>query len=85
VCLPFAKLASRFTSATFDSNDLARLDGFEVSETSVHEGNEVFQEDGRTTENNDRNLPMSEVLLVFKSAIHSQENLELRASAAVKS
>ena len=78
VCLPIAKLASRFTSAAFDSDDLARLDGFEVSETSGHEGNEVFQENGRTTENNDRNLPMSEVLLVFKSAIHSQENLELR-------
>src|SRR5258708_271092 len=71
-------LASRFTSAAFDSGDLARLDGFEVSETSGHEGNEVFQEDGLTTENNDRNLPMSEVLLVFKSAIHSQENVELR-------
>ena len=76
--LPIAKLASRFTSAAFDSDDLARLDGFEVSKTSGHEGNEVFQKDGRTTENNDRNLPMSEVLLVFKSAIHSQENLELR-------
>jgi hypothetical protein len=66
------------TSAAFDSDDLARLDGLEVSETSGHEGNEASQEDGLTTENNDRNLPMSEVLLVFKSAIHSQENLELR-------
>jgi hypothetical protein len=78
VCLPIAKLASRFTFAAFDSDDLARLDGFEVSEASGHERNEVFQEDGLTTENNDRNLPMSEVLLVFKSAIHSQENVELR-------
>ena len=49
-----------------------------MSEASGHEGNEVFQKGGRTTENNDRNLPMSEVLLVFKSAIHSQENVELR-------
>jgi hypothetical protein len=72
------KLAPRFTSAAFDSDDLARIDGFEVSEASGHERNEVFQEDGLTTENNDRNLPMSEVLLVFKSAIHSQENVELR-------
>ena len=76
--VPTAKSASRFTSAVFDSDDLARLDGLEVSEAHGHERNEVFQEDGFTTENNDRNFPMSEVLLVFKSAIHSQENVELR-------
>jgi hypothetical protein len=76
VCLPIRKLASRFTCAAFDSDDLATLDGFEVSEASVHERDEVFQEDGFTTENNGRNLPISEVLLVFKSAIHSQENEE---------
>ena len=76
--VPTAKLASRFTSAAFDSDDLAGLDGLEVSEASGHERNEVFQEDGFTAENNHRNLPMSEVLLVFKSAIHSQENVELR-------
>ena len=76
--VPTAKSASRFTSAVFDSDDLARLDGLEVSEANGHERNEVFQEDGFTTENNDRNFPMSEVLLVFKSAIHSQENVELR-------
>jgi hypothetical protein len=75
---PEAKLASRFTSAAFDSDDLVGLDGLEVSEASGHERNEVFQEDGFTTENNDGNFPMSEVLLVFKSAIHSQENVELR-------
>jgi hypothetical protein len=78
VCLPIPKLASRFTCAAFDSDDLATLDGFEVSEASGHERDEVFQEDGFTTENNDRNLPISEVLLVFKSAIHSQENVEPR-------
>jgi len=71
--VPTAKSASRFTSVVFDSDDLARLDGLDG-----HERNEVFQEDGSTTENNDRNFPMSEVLLVFKSAIHSQENVELR-------
>ena len=76
--VPTAKSASRFTSAVFDSDYLARLDGLEVSEANGHERNEVFQEDGFTTENNDRNFPMSEVLLVFKSAIHSQENVELR-------
>jgi hypothetical protein len=78
VCLPIPKLASRFTCAAFDSDDLATLDGFEVSEASGHERDEVFQEDGFTTENNDRNLPISEVLLVFKSAIHGQENVEPR-------
>jgi hypothetical protein len=72
-CGPTAKLASRFTSAAFDSDDL------EVSEANGHERDEVFQEDGFTTENNDRNLPMSEVLLVFKSAIHSQQNVALRS------
>jgi hypothetical protein len=76
--VPTAKLASRFTSAAFDSDDLAGLDGLEVSEASGHERNEVFQEDGFTTENNHRNLPMSEVLLAFKSAIHGQENVEFR-------
>lgn len=76
--VPTAKSAFRFTSPVFDSDDLARLDGLEVSEANGHERNEVFQEDGFTTENNDRNFPMSEILLVFKSAIHSQENVELR-------
>ena len=76
-CQP-PKLASRFTSAAFDSDDLAGLDGLEVSEASGHERNEVFQEDRFTKENNHRNLPMSEVLLVFKSAIHGQENVEFR-------
>src|SRR5712671_1838952 len=51
----------------FDSDDLARLDGLEASEANGHERNEVFQEDGFTTENNDCNFPMSEVLLIFKS------------------
>ncbi len=78
VCLPIPKLASRFACAAFDSDDLATLDGFEVSEASGHERDAVFQEDGFTTENNDRNLPISEVLLVFKSAIHGQENVEPR-------
>jgi hypothetical protein len=76
--VPTAKPAFRFTSPVFDSDDLARLDGLEVSEAHGHERNEIFQEDGFTTEKDDRNFPMSEVLLVFKSAIHSQENVELR-------
>src|SRR5437762_7494402 len=53
--VPTAKLVSRFTSAAFDSDDLAGLDGLEVSEASGHERNEVFQEDGFTTENDHRN------------------------------
>jgi hypothetical protein len=76
--VPTAKSASRFTSAVFDSDDLARLDGLEVSEANGHERNEVFEKDGFTTENHDHNFPMSKVMLVFKSAIHSQENVELR-------
>lgn len=76
VCLPIAKLASCFACAAFDFDDLARLDGFEVSEASGHERNEVFQKGGFTTENNDRNLPISEVLLGIQ--IRDQQSGERR-------
>jgi hypothetical protein len=52
------------------------LDGFEMREAIGHEGQKIFQQDGLSTKNDNRDLSLLQILLVFKSAIDSQNNVE---------
>jgi hypothetical protein len=61
-----------------DSDDLAGLNGFKVGEADRHKRDEAFQEDRLSAENDYRDVSMLQVLLVFKSAINRQKNVEFR-------
>jgi hypothetical protein len=62
-----------------DPDDLPGLDGFEVSKAFRNEGREVFQQDGLSTKNDNRDLSLLQILLVFKSTIDGQDNVESRS------
>src|SRR6266513_2394226 len=82
---PGMKLVSRFTSAAFDSDDLAGLDGLEVSEASGHERNEVFQEDGFTTETDPAIFRCTRFCWYSNPRSTVRRTSNFAASAAVKS
>lgn len=59
-----------------DSNDLPRLDGFDVREASGHEWQQVFQTARLRMENDNCDFAGGQVLLVFEPLIHGEENAE---------
>jgi len=55
---------------------LPGLDGFKVCEAIGNQGHEVFEQDRLSTKNQNRYLSLSQILLVFESAINGQHNVE---------
>jgi len=64
------------SSLTANPNDLPRLDRFEVSKAIGYQGQEVFQQDRLSTKNDNPDLSLLQILLVFKSTINGQHNVE---------
>jgi len=73
---PYIRLHLASQSLTADPHHLAGLNGFEVSKASGNEGQEVLQKDGLSTKNDNRDLSLLQILLVFKSTIDGQDNVE---------
>jgi hypothetical protein len=61
-----------------DSNDLARLNGFDVREADEHVWQEVFQTVRLRKENDYCDTSASQILLIFDTLIYSKENFKLR-------
>jgi hypothetical protein len=57
---------------------LPGLDRFDGVEAIRHQGQEVFQQDRLSTKNDNRDLSSLQILLVFKSTIDRQNNVEFR-------
>jgi len=63
-------------SLSADSDYLPAPDGFEMAEAFGNQGQEVFQQYGLPTKNNNTDLSLFQILLVFKSAINRQNDVE---------
>ncbi|MGB8474704.1 MAG: hypothetical protein WCE61_11530 [Candidatus Acidiferrum sp.] len=50
-----------------------------MSKAFRNEGREVFQQDGLSTKNDNRDLSLLQILLVFKSTINGQDNVKSRS------
>ena len=56
---------------------MAGLDPFELGKAIGHVRLQVFEEDGPPTKNDHRDLSLLQILLVFKSTINRQDNIEI--------
>src|SRR4029077_13433826 len=63
-------------SLSANPDNLPGLDRFDGVEALGHQGNEVFQQDRLSTKNDNRDLSSLQILLVFKSTIDRQNNVE---------
>jgi len=59
-----------------DPDDLSRTNGLQVGKTIRNQEHKVFKQDRPSTKNNNRDPSLPQILLVFKSAIDSQDNIE---------
>jgi len=59
-----------------DCDDLARLNRFHAREAGRHEGQEILETVGLRMENDDCELAGSQILLIFESLVHGEENVE---------
>jgi hypothetical protein len=76
-CGSFAAAFLRYPSFTTDLDDLPRLDRFEVREAIWNQTQEVFQQHRLSAKNDHRDLSLLQILLVFKSTIDREDNVEL--------
>jgi len=74
---PYIRLGLGTRSLSTDSEDLAGLDPFELGKAIGHVRLQVFEEDGPPTKNDHRDLSLLQILLVFKSTINRQDNIEI--------
>jgi hypothetical protein len=66
----------RALSLASDSDYLPGLDGFELRKAIGHVWQKIFQQYGLPTKNNNTDLSLFQILLVFKSAINRQNDVE---------
>ena len=66
----------RHLSLAANPDNLPGLDRFDGVEAIGHQGQEVFQQDRLSTKNDNRDLSSFQILLVFKSTIDRQNNVE---------
>ena len=73
---PYLRSARCAHSVATDSDDLAGLHPFELREALGNQRQQVFQQDRLPTKNDNRDLSSLQILLVFKSAIDGEDNVE---------
>ena len=74
--LLFAFVSPRSPSLAANPDNLSGPDRFEAVKAIWHQGQEVFQQDRLSTKNNNRDFSLLQILLVFKSPIDRQNNVE---------
>jgi hypothetical protein len=57
-------------------DDLSRTNGLQVGKAIRNQEHKVFEQHRPSTKNNNRDPSLPQILLVFKSAIDSQDNIE---------
>jgi hypothetical protein len=72
-------LAGGNQSLIANPHNLPGLDRTEVGEAIGNQCQKVFQQDRLSAKNDDRNLSLPHILLVFESPINREDNIEFRS------
>jgi hypothetical protein len=66
----------RHSPSLADPDDLPRPNGLQLGKAIRNQKHKVFEQDRPSTKNNNRDPSLPQILLVFKSAINCQYNIE---------
>jgi hypothetical protein len=76
---PYVRLVGGNHSLIANPHNLPGLDRTEVGEAIRNQRQKVFQQDRLSAKNDNRNLSLPHILLVFESPINREDNIEFRS------